>query len=96
MCIRDVKLYTKIITSNETPIKLKSNGTFLKRFIEEFRNRIVNANSFDDFEDSSIQWIKFILGYNDINDEIFLELIQNHKIGFSGFDRIFLPTWDRM
>ena len=84
-------------TENEVPTKLiTSNGTFFKEFIKGFYKKIIYTDSFDDFENLSIEWIKNTLGQNDMNVEIFFELIQNHKIWTSESDWIFLSTWNRM
>ena len=51
---------------------------------KDFYNRLINTiNSFDDFENLSIEWIKSTLEHNDMNAETFLESIQNHQILFS-------------
>src|SRR6266498_5367394 len=68
---------------NETPTS-KNDGTFFKELTKDFYNRLINTiNSFDDFENLSIEWIKSTLEHNDMNAETFLESIQNHQILFS-------------
>ena len=63
-------------THDETPTKLipfKNNNEtclkFLKEFVIGFYNEIINTDSFDKFEDSSIKWIKNTLGHIDIKVE---------------------------
>src|SRR6266498_5347189 len=68
---------------NETPTS-KNDGTFFKELTKDFYNRLINTiNSFDDFENLSIEWIKSTLEHNDMNAETFLGSIQNHQILFS-------------
>src|SRR5688572_25708789 len=72
-------------THNETPTLMPSENNeiflkFLKKFVIGFYNKIINTDSLSNFEDSSIKWIKNTLEHTGINAEIFLELIQNHKI----------------
>ncbi len=65
-------------TDNETPtisMPSENNAKFFEEFINAFYNRIISTDSFDNFEVLSIKWIKNTLGYNDMNVEIFLELI---------------------
>src|SRR6266498_3559566 len=62
----------------------ENHGTFLNELIKEFYNRIINTVSFNNFENLSIEWIMNTLKHNDMNAKIFLELIQNHEIWFSG------------
>src|SRR6266540_1767472 len=72
--------------NGETQTKFLSSendGTFLKKLIKDFYNRIINTNSFDNFENLSIEWIKNTLTHNYMNAETFLESIQNHKVLFS-------------
>src|SRR6266498_628811 len=68
-------------TNNETSTKFLPFGnnetTFSKELIKDFYNRIINTNSFDNFEDLSIEWIKTKLEHNDIDAETFLESIQD-------------------
>src|SRR5688572_27555201 len=68
---------------NETPTKFLSSEdyrTFFKELIKDFYNRIINTNSFDDFENLSIEWIRNTLEHNDMSAKTFLESIQNHQI----------------
>src|SRR6266498_4129306 len=67
----------------------ENDETFFKEFIKNFYNRIINTDSFDDFENLSIKWIKVTLECNDVNVETFLESIQDHRIGFSSLIRFF-------
>ena len=60
-----------------------SDRMFFRELIKDFYDRIINTDSFDDFEVSSIEWIMNTLERNDMNAKIFFELNQNHRIGFS-------------
>src|SRR6266498_4794092 len=73
-------------TDNEISTKFipsENDEAFFRELIENFYNRIINTNSFDNFEDLSIEWIKSTLEHNDMNAETFLGSIQNHQILFS-------------
>src|ERR1044071_1039456 len=73
-------------SNNETPNKFLPSGndeTFLKELIKNFYNRIIDTNSFENFENLSIEWIKNTLERNDMSSEGFLESIQHHPILFS-------------
>src|ERR1043165_5752127 len=85
-----LKLSEKIVqtldTDNETPVKFSSPenvGTFSKELIQNLYDRIVNTNTFNNFENLLIEWIKNELEHNDLNVKAFLESIQNHPISFS-------------
>src|SRR5688572_18101367 len=60
-----------------------SNETFFGELINDFYNRIINTNSFCDFENVSIEWIKNTLEHHNMNAETFLESVQNYNIRFS-------------
>src|SRR6266540_3593113 len=77
------KIIQTLNTGNEISTKFipSENGeAFFRELIENFYNRIINTDSFDNFENLSIEWIKSTLEHNDMNAETFLESIQNHQI----------------
>ncbi|CAG8543445.1 7907_t:CDS:2 [Funneliformis caledonium] len=67
---------------NTIPTKLilfKNDENTFKELIKDFYEKIINTVSFDNFENSSIEWIKITLVQNDLNVETFLEFMQNHE-----------------
>src|SRR5688572_2766924 len=80
------KVIQASVVDNETPTKLMSpedDRTFLKESIKHFYNRIIDTDSFNDFENSSIEWIKNTLEHHGMNSEGFLESIRNQPMMFS-------------
>src|SRR6266542_1614806 len=70
-------------TDNEISTKFipsENDEAFFRELIENFHNRIVNTDSFDNFENLLIEWIKDTLEHNDVHAETFLESIQNQQI----------------
>src|SRR6266542_3228146 len=70
-------------TDNEISTKFipsENDEAFFIELIKNFYNRIINTDSFDNFENSSIEWINNTLEHNDMNAETFLESIRNHQI----------------
>ncbi|CAI2175782.1 13319_t:CDS:2, partial [Funneliformis geosporum] len=53
--------------------------SMFKELIKDFYDKIINTISFDNFENSSIEWIKNTLKQNDLNVETSLEFMQNHE-----------------
>src|SRR3954470_24289928 len=57
----------------------KDDEDFLKNFLKDFHNKIIETNDFSNFEYISSNWIKFILENNDKNPENILNMMEIHN-----------------
>src|SRR5580698_3180102 len=57
---------------------LSTTEHFLKKFLIDFYQKIINIHDFNTFEDALSEWIKNV-DKDDKDDKIILELMQNHK-----------------
>jgi TPR repeat protein len=57
----------------------KDDENFLKEFIKDFYNKIIETNDFSNFDYISNDWIKFNLENNNKDPEKILKMMENHK-----------------